>query len=105
MIKNIFRSILLLVLSLLLPSGLNAQSGASNSDPVGPIRKAFFNPPGSSRPWVYWFWVNRNVTRKGITADLEAMKRVGIGGVLIMDIDLSAMDRTPNGPIKFMDKQ
>lgn len=46
----------------------------------------FAKPPASARPWVYWFWNNGNVTRAGITADLEAMKRVGIGGVIIMDV-------------------
>ncbi|TSA36574.1 MAG: hypothetical protein D4R64_07195 [Porphyromonadaceae bacterium] len=40
-----------------------------------------------ARPWVYWFWLNGNITREGITADLEAMNRVGIGGVLIMEVD------------------
>jgi hypothetical protein len=46
----------------------------------------FTNPPASARPWVYWFWNNGNVTKVGITADLEAMQRVGIGGVIIMDV-------------------
>src|SRR5271156_4186069 len=46
----------------------------------------FANPPASARPWVYWFWNNGNVTKAGITADLEAMQRVGIGGVIIMDV-------------------
>jgi hypothetical protein len=45
----------------------------------------FATPPASSKPWVYWFWNNANVTKAGITADLEAMKRVGIGGVIFMD--------------------
>ena len=36
---------------------------------------------------MYWFWVNGNITREGITADLEAMRRAGIGGVLIMEMD------------------
>ena len=44
----------------------------------------FVKPPASARPWVYWFWNNGNVTRSGITADLEAMQRAGIGGVIIM---------------------
>ena len=48
------------------------------------LDKAFAHPPDSARPWVYWFWLNSNITSNGITADLEAMKRVGIGGVLIM---------------------
>jgi hypothetical protein len=58
----------------------------------------FENPPASARPWVYWFWLNGNITREGITADLEAMKRVGIGGVLIMEVDQGA----PRGPVDFM---
>jgi hypothetical protein len=47
---------------------------------------------------VYWFWLNGNITREGITADLEAMKRVGVGGVLIMEVDQGA----PVGPVDFM---
>jgi hypothetical protein len=46
----------------------------------------FITPPASARPWVYWFWNNGNVTKAGITADLEAMQRAGIGGVIIMDV-------------------
>ena len=53
------------------------------------------------RPWVYWFWLNGNITREGITADLEAMKRVGIGGGLIMEVDQGA----PVGPVDFMSAQ
>jgi hypothetical protein len=57
----------------------------------------FANPPDSARPWVYWFWNNGNVTKAGITSDLEAMQRVGIGGVLIMAVDVGA----PKGPVTF----
>ena len=68
----------------------------------GPIQdnlaSGFVKPPDSARPWVYWFWLNSNITREGITADLEAMKRVGIGGVLIMEVDQGA----PVGPAAFM---
>lgn len=38
------------------------------------LDKGFLSPPDSARPWVYWFWLNGNITREGITADLEAMK-------------------------------
>ena len=65
---------------------------------AGPqLEQGFRTPPESARPWVYWFWLNGNITREGITADLEAMKRVGIGGVLIMEVDQGA----PLGPVKF----
>jgi hypothetical protein len=51
------------------------------------LEQNFVHPPASARPWVYWFWLNGNITSNGITADLEAMQRVGIGGVLIMEVD------------------
>jgi hypothetical protein len=58
----------------------------------------FRQPPDSARPWVYCFWLEGNVTREGITADLEAMRRAGIGGLLFMD---GAMGN-PVGPHRFM---
>lgn len=51
------------------------------------VAGGFGSPPFECGPWVYWFWLDVNVTREGITADLEAMKAVGIAGVLIMDVD------------------
>src|SRR5438270_13295945 len=61
------------------------------------LAENFLHPPASARPWVFWFWLNGNITSNGITADLEAMKRVGIGGVAIMDVDQG----TPKGPAVF----
>lgn len=46
---------------------------------------AFATPPAESRPWCYWWWVNGHVDRETITADLESMKRLGFGGVLMFD--------------------
>ena len=43
--------------------------------PGDDLAKEFISPPGAARPWVYWFWLNGNITREGITADLEAMQR------------------------------
>jgi len=62
------------------------------------LERAFAEPPASAAPWVYWFWLNGNITREGITADLEAMKQAGIGGVLIMEVDQGV----PRGPLDFM---
>ena len=64
---------------------------------AGTLAKSFSSPPGSARPWVLWFWINGNVSREAITADLEAMHRVGIGGVQIMDVDPGV----PAGPAQF----
>ena len=57
------------------------------------LEKEFVAPPAAARPWVYWFWLNSNITKEGMTADLEAMQRVGIGGVLIMEVDQGAPHR------------
>jgi hypothetical protein len=67
----------------------------------GNLARNFVSPPDEARPWVFWFWLNGNITRGGITADLEAMKRAGIGGVLIMEVDQGA----PVGPVAFMSDQ
>jgi hypothetical protein len=48
------------------------------------LERNFHAPPDSSRAWVYWFWLNGNVSKEGITADLEAMKRAGLAGALWM---------------------
>ena len=65
------------------------------------LAQAFVRPPDSARPWVYWFWLDGNITREGITADLEAMRRVGIGGVLIMEV----AQGIPKGPARFFSPQ
>lgn len=76
----------------------SAQAGRrAPGDLVEALRARFAAPPDEARPWVYWFWLNGNITREGITADLEAMKRAGIGGVLIMEVDQG----TPAGPVSF----
>ncbi len=38
------------------------------------LDQVFLNPPDSARPSVFWIWTNGNITKEGITADLEAMK-------------------------------
>jgi hypothetical protein len=62
------------------------------------LAQNFVSPPAAARPWVYWFWLNGNITREGLSADLEAMQRAGVGGVLIMEVDQGA----PVGPVVFM---
>jgi hypothetical protein len=47
---------------------------------------SFANPSRDARPHVYWYWMGGNISREGITADLESMARVGIGGAGIFNI-------------------
>ncbi len=92
--KNTHAKALWLQLALLL-SLVAGWRPASAAEPR--LEQGFRSPPESARPWVYWFWSDGNLTREGITADLEAMRRVGIGGVLIMEVDQGI----PKGPARF----
>ena len=69
------------------------------------LESGFKNPPAQAKPHTYWFWMNGNITREGITADLEAMSRVGIGGVLIMNVaGPRMMTDIPAGPVGYLGK-
>ncbi len=50
------------------------------------LAESFVQPPADTRPQCYWYWMNGHITNEGINADLEAMKRVGIGGVELYNI-------------------
>ncbi|BCM93990.1 hypothetical protein IAD21_05885 [Abditibacteriota bacterium] len=62
------------------------------------LERNFVSPPPVARPWVYWFVMDGNFTREGITADMEAMQRSGIGGVIFMEVNVGI----PRGPVQFM---
>ena len=42
--------------------------------------------------------MNGNITKEGLTADLEAMKQIGLGGATIVNVDCDI----PRGPVPFM---
>src|SRR4051812_48862350 len=48
--------------------------------------EGFRTPPDSAKPRTWWHWTSGNVTREGITKDLEWMKRVGIGGFQLAEV-------------------
>ncbi len=47
--------------------------------------QVFRDPPDSARTKVWWFHGETATTREGITADLEAFKAAGVGGVVYYD--------------------
>lgn len=62
------------------------------------LSRQFQSPPDSARPRTWWHWVSGNVSSNGITADLQAMKDIGLGGCQLFTVDQSAV----HGPVKFM---
>jgi hypothetical protein len=62
------------------------------------LRKGFVAPPDSTRPGVYWYFMDGNISRKGMTEDLEAMKKAGIGSVIFLEVNVGI----PRGPVTFL---
>lgn len=55
---------------------LSVSIGAVNADE---LRQDFVSPPEAAKPRCYWYWMDGHITKEGITKDLEAMRRIGIG--------------------------
>ncbi len=49
------------------------------------------------RPWTFWYWMYGAVSAEGITADLEAMREVGLGGAYLMPIKGTAEGQAYDG--------
>jgi (4-O-methyl)-D-glucuronate---lignin esterase len=85
-------------LSMLIVLALAIAAAACAPGQSTDLERQFVSPPDSARPWVYWMWMDGNLSREGITADLEAMKQAGIGGVIICEVNVGV----PRGPVEFM---
>ena len=45
------------------------------------LEKGFITPPQSARPQTWWHWCDGRVNSSTVTAELEALKAIGVGGV------------------------
>lgn len=52
-----------------------------------PLEQGFRQPLDSAKPRTWWHWTSSNVTKEGITKDLEWMKRTGIAGFQLADVN------------------
>ncbi|MCK5372492.1 MAG: hypothetical protein KAQ62_28210, partial [Cyclobacteriaceae bacterium] len=59
------------------------------------IQTGFVTPHDTNSVWCYWYWINDDISKEGITKDLEAMKEVGIGAAFIGNINPKGVD----GPV------
>jgi hypothetical protein len=78
---------------------VSAGSGLALLAASDPIESGFADPPDQTRPWCYWYWISDNLSKEGITRDLEAMARVGIGEAFVGNIFL---EDVPTGKIKVL---
>ncbi len=78
-----FSQMVILCCIVLLIAGCSGNAGKD-------LEAGFLDPPESAKPRVWWHWMNGNVTKEGIKADFEWMKRVGIGGFQNFDAGLAS---------------
>jgi hypothetical protein len=65
------------------------------------LERIFGHPCQQHAPRTWWHWMDRNISKEGITKDLEAMKEVGLGGATIFNVSFGI----PIGDIKFMSNE
>ncbi|MCB0732126.1 MAG: glycosyl hydrolase, partial [Ignavibacteriae bacterium] len=65
------------------------------------LKEAFKNPPDNSKPGVYWYFMDGNLSRDEMTKDLESMKEAGIGQLIFLEVGIGV----PRGPINFMSEE
>jgi hypothetical protein len=59
------------------------------------LADSFQNPTEETKPWCYWYWLRGDISKDGITKDLEAMAKVGIKRAMIGNIE-------GGGPVKML---
>lgn len=65
------------------------------------LLRGFTSPPDSVRPGVYWYFMDGNLSRQAMTADLESMKHAGIGQVIFLEVNVGV----PRGPVDFLSEE
>src|SRR3954471_20807454 len=88
---------LYIVLAIFISAGCTNTKKATA--PSGELARGFVHPPQSARPHTWWHWVSGNVSKEGITADLEAMNRIGLGGLQAFSVDQGPK---PEKPVLYM---
>ena len=56
------------------------------------IQEGFITPQEDNKPWCYYYWIGDDISKEGVTRDLEAMKDFGLGAVLIGNINPDETD-------------
>lgn len=59
-------------------------------DPAGTLlpemREQFIRPPAEARPWTWFHVMSGNMSREGITRDLESLADAGVGGIVLFHV-------------------
>lgn len=89
-IKSYVKYLTMLQIVLVIGSLLLVSCNRNTKDNVTKLKAGFITPPDEAKPRVWWHWMNGNVSKEGIRADLEWMHRIGIGGFQNFDAGLNS---------------
>lgn len=92
--KRFFIRFLALVSALMLLCSLTQCNSGTNKA----LEEGFRNPPVSAKSGVYWYFMDGNMSKEGITKDLESMVRVGISHVIFLEVNVGV----PRGKIDML---
>jgi len=95
--KNLAQIFSTFLASALLMSCSSPVDAPKESLSLTTLKQEFMGPPNSSRPRTWFHVMSGNMTKDGITKDMEAIHAVGIGGVLLFNVTQGI----PVGPVKF----
>ncbi|RLD67679.1 MAG: glycoside hydrolase family 2, partial [Bacteroidetes bacterium] len=89
---------LFLTLTLLCIAGCQSPAPAGQDH----IQTEFERVPEAVKPWAYWYWMDDNVSKQGITDDLESMAEIGIKEVFIGNI---GGEDIPSGDVRMLSEE
>ena len=100
-IKKTYLIFIVSILSLVQLGCLSADSFAAEEEKTkfnrpDFLERDFRNPPDSAKPRTWWHWTGGNITKEGITKDLEWMKRIGIAGMQLADVSFGGGQTVEN---------
>ena len=93
---NVVRPLVMFLLSFLL-----FYSCTPHENDLSELKSGFINPPDSSRPGVYWYFMDGNLSKEAMTKDLESMKQAGIGYLVYLEVNVGV----PRGKVDFLSQE
>ncbi|MDN3663961.1 glycosyl hydrolase [Algibacter miyuki] len=99
--KKVLLLVWIVVLSVNPMFGQSLYKQDSTFDKNSILETGFQSPPNEAKARTWWHWISGNVSKSGITKDLEAMKEVGIQEAQLFNVKLEF----PDGPVKYLSEE
>ena len=99
--KKVLIPVILLLISIIFFYGFrkkNISFKNIDTSEISQLKQGFINPPSSALPGVYWYFMDGNMSKQGMTEDLESMKKAGIGNVVFLEVNVGV----PQGKVDFL---